>query len=648
MRVLAPVLVLGVSAVAEPPTALQSVVGLLLKMKTEAETAQDDALQAYTRTSQELTAAIVAATDEITKQTGISNEEAANGDVALAKAIEETAEIAANEKIIATKKDDIKALRSQREAKKESYDMNLADAQAGLAACRRLVEALEAVPGGDGAVTVSFMQTQLDRIPSSMNGAKALLQAVEKFANDAPQQTAYARDNAFSAIIQLVNSLQTELQDALSQINREEQSEIGSFKTARKSAETAIQNSEDAKTTAEGSLAEAQEAEAQAVEAKALADRITLEQKTLKDETVSLLNTTTTEHDDAHAARTGEIDAIGKAIGILNGDLDRTKTGAIHSVEAATTGSVFLQVNRQAIDEDSVVDKKAQALDFLRQRGATLHSKTITMLTEVASADPFAKITKMIGDLIERLKTERDKAADHHTYCTKAMKDNDTELKARQKDKLKFEVKIEEETANRDAAEANEAEQKAEKEKLTQFKSDELATFNETIKSLDAEIASGEETKTALGAALTVLGKGNASTSDTFSGSKGMASVITFLENIQANHEHSLEAAKTSLKETNDNWDDRRQNLDTAIAAADRAETDFRLKKAGHYQKVADTVESLEANEMLLVSALGIKQGLEEKCMAQGASHEENHAKREEEIKSLEEALEILSAGNDQ
>merc|ERR1719305_506945 len=103
---------------------------------------------------------------------------------------------------------------------------------------------------------------------------------------------------------------------------------------------------------------------------------------------------------------------------------------------------------------------------LLKKSGATLHSSMLTSLASKIAADPFAKIKKLIQELIERLLTEAANESSQKGWCDKSIAD------AEQKRDMTAE-KLE-------ALNAEMAKQEARRDTLTE----ELATLAKEIKEL--------------------------------------------------------------------------------------------------------------------------------------------------------------------
>merc|ERR1719188_285367 len=59
--------------------------------------------------------------------------------------------------------------------------------------------------------------------------------------------------------------------------------------------------------------------------------------------------------------------------------------------------------------------------EFLDAEGKRLHSQRLGLLAQKMEADPFAKVKKLIDDMITRLLEEANADADHEGFCDTEM-----------------------------------------------------------------------------------------------------------------------------------------------------------------------------------------------------------------------------------
>jgi len=109
--------------------------------------------------------------------------------------------------------------------------------------------------------------------------------------------------------------------------------------------------------------------------------------------------------------RADEIEAIGKATEILAGD-DVSGNAAEH-LGLVQTGSSFVQFMSRSNNEG--IHRKIR--EYLLSESQRLHSKNLNLLAEKIAADPFAKVKKLIDDMITRLLEEANADAEKEGWC---------------------------------------------------------------------------------------------------------------------------------------------------------------------------------------------------------------------------------------
>merc|ERR1712129_410127 len=113
--------------------------------------------------------------------------------------------------------------------------------------------------------------------------------------------------------------------------------------------------------------------------------------------------------------RTEELEAIAKAIEILSSDdVSGNAEKYLDLAQSRKSTSLVQGGSRnQGI--------RHQIHEFLAAEGRRKHSKGLTLLAEQISADPFAKVKKLIDDMITRLLEEAREDANHEGFCDKEM-----------------------------------------------------------------------------------------------------------------------------------------------------------------------------------------------------------------------------------
>merc|ERR1719277_100937 len=294
-----------------------------------------------------------------------------------------------------------------------------------------------------------------------------------------------------------------------------------------------------------------------------------------------------------------------------------------------------------------------------------LGSKYLTLVAAHAQADPFAKVAKMIEDLIFKLEAEQNSEADLHAWCT-------TELSTNKQTRENKAAEVESLTAESEklAAESTRlveeiaslsdtvAEMRGQQTEATKIRGEEKATNAQTVadaKEAQAAVEAATKvlrdyyTKAADASLLqdtAALGQEMTRAADA-APYKGMQDeskgVFGMLEVILSDF------ARLAV-ETTDAEDAAQAAYDKYMAESTEdiavKETEIKHKTAKKEQTdeyLASTKKELALTQEELDAALTYHDKLKVDCVDQGLSYEERVRAREEEIKSLKEALHILN-----
>jgi len=293
-----------------------------------------------------------------------------------------------------------------------------------------------------------------------------------------------------------------------------------------------------------------------------------------------------------------------------------------------------------------------------------MHSVLLTSLADKAAADPFKKVKGLIQKLIERLLTESRNEATKKGFC-------DTELGKARKDR---DFRFQEAKDLSAELEGLEAKRDSLSEEIKQLKSDikdESKALKETTDDREAEKKINMATlKTAKGGfeavneALLVLRSfykqaakaafvqaspvdedtAGAGFSGNYKGNQsGAKAIFALLETISSDFDRTLRKTEEAEHDAHRDYVDFSQAAQASIAGK---ETKQKLDE----QDLATTKTSIKTktNDMqnavnLLDSALKELEELKPTCIDTGMSYAERVAKREEEIKALKNALQILA-----
>jgi len=356
-----------------------------------------------------------------------------------------------------------------------------------------------------------------------------------------------------------------------------------------------------------------------------------------------------------------ELEAIGKAIEIIQSP-DVMGAGEKHlpqfiQLKASTKSMSLLRSNA-----DGPIRQKL--ISYLQSKAKETKSKLLLMIaTKAAAGGPFDKVKKMIKDLIVKLMEEATEESEHKGWC-------DTELgtnKQTREDKA-------------DAVSTLTAESEELEAKISKL-GEEMAELSDDIAAIDAAVAEAtalrqkekaknavtiEEAKvaqTAVAKAITVLEDFYAKAADATSlvqqtpaedapatfdkpytgmggASGGIIGMLQVIESDFARLEAETSAAESAAEEEYTKFTD--------DSAQDKAVKNMDLENKGKDKTSAEadlvtTKSDLDATQKELDAALAYYEKLKPSCVDAGLSYEERVKMREEEIQSLQEALQILS-----
>jgi len=391
--------------------------------------------------------------------------------------------------------------------------------------------------------------------------------------------------------------------------------------------------------------------------------------------------------------RAEEIEALGKAIEILQGGA--VSGAAEKHLDLIQQASSLIQVASKGTLASESIHHRVQ--DFLAGEASRLHSQRLALLAEKLAADPFAKVKKMIDEMITRLLEEANAEAEQKGFCDKELGTNKIT-----RDKLTSEI---------DELDAAIEEGKAMILKLTE----DIATLTKEIAELDAAVEEAtklreeekaKNTKTieeakaaqdAVAAATAVLkdfyakaaqatalvqkssetqpasflsrhikigsddwqalanpnfkgkvDKGHKEGMQTFgekyTGQQDEAGgVLAMLEVIMSDFANVESETMANEAQSQKAYDDFMIDAKKTKAVKSKNIEMFTADKVAAESKLQTDTKDIKATQDELLAADRYFEKLKPQCIDQGVSYEERVAAREAEIASLKQALEILS-----
>merc|ERR1719440_2249350 len=230
---------------------------------------------------------------------------------------------------------------------------------------------------------------------------------------EAPEANAY--DFQSGGIIAMLKKLRDEFRGKLGDCQKEEMNSKHADDMVVTDLNDLMENGED--TIAQKKETKAMKEEQAASDKKDLA--ATIETKKADEQTLKEMEVECKEkqfsYDEKQQLRTEEIEAIGQAIKILQSP--ETLGNAEKYLDLAQTSqkTSFAVLRGQ----DALEGVRGRVRDFLASEGHRLRSKGLALLAQKLEADPFAKVKKLIDDMITRLLNEANEDAQHEGFCDK-------------------------------------------------------------------------------------------------------------------------------------------------------------------------------------------------------------------------------------
>eukprot|EP00440_Ansanella_granifera_P028740 gb/GFBE01031218.1/.p1 GENE.gb/GFBE01031218.1/~~gb/GFBE01031218.1/.p1 ORF type:complete len:683 (+),score=280.61 gb/GFBE01031218.1/:1-2049(+) len=354
--------------------------------------------------------------------------------------------------------------------------------------------------------------------------------------------------------------------------------------------------------------------------------------------------------------RAAEVEAVDKAVEILK--------GASFVQRATTKGTALAFLGARKPGTDKV-------LHFLQQRASELHSRSLDrLLLQVQSkqaptaAGAMQNIAKMLKDLLTKLQEDQMKETDQKAWCNEELSTNalTRDAKTEEVASLKSEIDLLQ-TSIAKLAEDNSVlagditNLASEIEKATALREEEKAANAKKIKE-------ATETKSAVEAAMSVLQsfyedmgpallqmRKSKSVEDPTkpefaAGSysdNGQSNIIGFFQVIIADFNQEIAETKVSEEAA---YKEYREFISDSKADKMEKETIKRrneMKSKEQGTALTERQRDLASTEKQLDAAVAYFDELKPKCIDTSISYEEQVKRREEEIASLQKALEMLS-----
>jgi hypothetical protein len=521
--------------------------------------------------------------------------------------------------------------------KKKAITLKEADALAGSVACTAAMQHLDAL---------GFVETQsvLNALSPKHRAILTPLLQTEQ----TPRAAAYEKKS--SSIKDMIKKLKDkflqEEKDAQAEFTKEK-SAFNSLKIDnRASFKAATQAVTDAKQT----KADNEQTKAEKEQSLSETEVSKKKQEDFLEEVTKQLDEKTKIFNQRKKMREDEKAAIDKAKGVIEGMTSFMQVS-------------LLQIDGRAQQSPASTSAIQRASELLSMAGARLKSPELSQLALKAAADPFVKVRAMIEALINRLQQQAAQEAERDQWCkgelsrseaTRNKLTADIEKETAEKEQtegelfgLKEQIAVAKATSAARAAELKDATALREQEKKDNKKAIEDAgkakkTVDSAIKILKDFYAEAANAKVTLvqaqAAPAPELGFDKA-----YTGNTGNVGVVGLLETISSDFERVAKETAEEEKEAKAEFTKFERESRVATAGLDQEAKNKEAEKANLDKRLADLKSAIAANKKDLEAAdKYYNEDLTKSCLDTGLSYEERVQKRNDEIKSLEDALKIL------
>jgi hypothetical protein len=554
---------------------------------------------------------------------------------------------------------DQKAATSVREIEKADYDATHKDYSESVDALQRAIAVLKKQAYDRkqaGALVQVAALKDMNLIPDHAKKViSAFLSTVEDDVEEpvsAPEANAY--DFQSHGIIEMLEKLEDKFIDERTTLEKEEMNskhaydmlmqdlaaQISQAKADRDEKATAKAKTLQAKADAEGELQDTTTTKA-------------ADEKYLADLTATC-HSKAGDFEERQKLRAEEIQAIEKAIEIISSEaVAGNAEKHLPSLVQKKASSSLAQLRASGMSP-----AQEKTAFYLQEQAKHLNSRVLSALAVHVADDPFAKVKKMIKDLIVRLMEEANEEAEHKGWC-------DTELSTNEQTRKEKTGAVEMLHAEIDQLQAS----------IAQL-GDDISALSKAVAELDtamakattlrhsekaeneATIKDASDAQTAVAQALVVLKEFYAKAAEStalvqqepaifdspYTGmhaeNGGVLGMLEVIESDFARLEAETSSAEASAQKSYDEF-----MTDSKVDKAQKT-TDSEHKQAKRQdeeQALTTKQGDLEGTQKELDAALAYYDKLKPSCVDAGVSYEDRVGRRKEEIESLQEALRILN-----
>lgn len=381
--------------------------------------------------------------------------------------------------------------------------------------------------------------------------------------------------------------------------------------------------------------------------------------------------------------RNDELTALGSAKKTVQAIVFAQVSGGSASADDADAAPAsFVQVSSEAREQAYAMRATGAAVaSRLRQLASSEHSvalaqlssrvvKTLKHLEKIgyASGDPFKKIKNLISNMIEKLEKQQAEESRQKAFCDKEMAESAAAKKDRQGSIEALSTKIEE--ASSEVAKLNQQrtlllneikdietsqgemdalrkEEHDSYKKVTKEMKEGLAGVQTALKVLRDFYSQGDDK-----ASLIQMDMGasmqSSSARAAYAGSGGGTAIIGLLEVCESDFSKGLAEAEAEEEAAQEKYEKLTQENKVERATKDKTVTNIGSEIARLEKKIAEFTGDRTEVQQELDALLEYFAKLKKQCVAQPESYHDRVARREREIKGLQEALGMLMSQENQ
>jgi chromosome segregation ATPase len=345
-------------------------------------------------------------------------------------------------------------------------------------------------------------------------------------------------------------------------------------------------------------------------------------------------------------------DGVGMATRELQRDLDHPERMAVQQHDAV----------------DAPKDGRQAVMMLLKKAGVSLKSSMLTSLASQIAADPFAKIKKLIQELIERMLTEAANESSQKGWCDKSIADAEQKrdytaekLEALNTEMAKQEARrdtlveelaelakeIKDLTKAQKDADADRKKEKAENEVTVTEAKAGLGAVKQAIDILDKFYKTAAKSKVLVqvGGPKDDMPDAGFDNGEAYKGAQGGAGgVVGMLEVIDSDFVRTVKKTEEAEAQAEDDHLKFSTETQMSLAAKKQATTIKTEQKDDAKEKLSDAEDGMKAKTTLMTTTIKELLDLQPACVDTGMSCAERVEARENEVKALKKALCIFEA----